>query len=56
LINHYLFQTCHLLPDQVDFNLKLTNTIYDLDKISTTKNCTQVSNKDAENFITKQKP
>jgi hypothetical protein len=40
----------------VDFNLKLTNTISDLKKISTTKNSTRVSNKDAENFGAKEKP
>jgi hypothetical protein len=40
----------------VGYNIKLTNTIYDLTRIKTTKNCTQASNKDAENFVTKKRP
>jgi len=56
LFNFYLHQTCNPLPDQVGYKIKLTNTIYDLARTSTTRNCTQASNKDAENFVAKQRP
>jgi hypothetical protein len=55
-LNHNLLQTYSPLPDQVVYNLKPTNLIYNLARISTTKNSTQASSKDAENFVTRPRP
>jgi hypothetical protein len=55
-LNHNLLQTYSPLPDQVGYNLKPTNLICNLARISTTKNSTQASSKDAENFVAKQRP
>jgi len=55
LINNNLLRSRNLLQDQVGYNIKLTTTIYDPAKISITRSSTQASNKDAENFVSKQK-
>jgi hypothetical protein len=55
LIHNDLLRSRNLLQDQVGYNIKLTNTISDLAKISITRSSTQASNKDAENFVTKQR-
>jgi hypothetical protein len=56
LFNYNLLQTCNPLPDQVGYNIKPTNKNSDLARISTTKNSTPASSKDAENFVAKQRP
>jgi hypothetical protein len=62
-----LCNRCHLLSnnnllwisnpslDLVGYNIKLTNTIYDLVRISITRSSTQASSEDEENFVAKQK-
>jgi hypothetical protein len=40
----------------VDYTNQLTNTIYNLIRISITRSSTQASNRDAENFEAKPKP